>query len=190
MLAEEGEGGLRIDRLAARLGLTKGSFFHHFGGAAGFRTALLEEHERTALAALTEAVGSRADDGTGDGTGAGTDATLAWLTERMTAEPGATRRTRLDLAVRAWAASDPEARETQARLDAAAIDALQAAWRPAVSSDEDARVAALVPYLVALGAAAMVPPVTADELRRVYDLLLATVPEVTARSSRAVSRRR
>ena len=56
------------------------------------------------------------------------------------------------------------------------IDALQAAWRPAVESDEAARTAALVPYLVSLGAAMTVPPVSADELRRVYELLLDAVP--------------
>jgi AcrR family transcriptional regulator len=182
VLAEEGEGGLRIDRLATRLGLTKGSFFHHFGGAAGYRTALLEEHERTALAALTEAIEARPDEGTG--------ATLAWLTEHSTSGPGTIRRADLDLAVRAWASSDPEARATQERLDTATVEALQAVWRPAVSSDEDARIAALVPYLVSLGAATIVPPIALDELRRVYELLLANVPEVTARSSRAASRRR
>lgn len=168
MLAEEGASGLRIDRLAARLGLTKGSFFHHFGGAAGYRTAVLEHYEQLTLGAFADAIDTRP--------GTGTRATLAWLTDLATAEAGGLRRAELDLAVRAWASSDAEARAVQARIDAAVIGALQSTWRPVVETDAAARTAALVPYLVALGAAVTVPPIAADELRRVYELLLEAVP--------------
>ena len=168
VLAEEGESGLRIDRLAARLGLTKGSFFHHFGGAAGYRSALLEAYERLTLDAMATAIAARRDEGT--------RATLAWLTYLATDGGDSIRRAELDLAVRAWASSDAEARAVQARIDAAVIDALQATWRPLVESDAAARTAALVPYLVSLGAAATVPPISSQELRGVYDLLLEAVP--------------
>ena len=168
VLATDGVDGLRIDRLASRLGVTKGSFHHHFAGIADYRGALLAHYEEQATAALAEAIETR--------DGAGTRATLAWLTA-LVADDGATlRRPELDASVRAWAHGDPEARATQARIDAAAIAALQATWRPAVESDAAARTAALVPYLVSLGAAAMVPPVEAAELRAVYRLLLESVP--------------
>jgi len=172
VLAEEGAAGLRIDRLAARLGLTKGSFFHHFGGTAGFRAALLEYYEGLTLGALAEAVEARR--------GEGTRATLAWLTDLATGDTDSTgiaiRNAELDLAVRAWAASDAEVRAVQARIDAAVIAALQATWRPVVETDAAARTAALVPYLVSLGAAVTVPPISAQELRDVYELLLEAVP--------------
>ena len=167
MLATDGIDGLRIDRLAARLGVTKGSFHHHFAGIADYRRALLEHYEERVKAALADAIETRAD--------AGTRATLAWLTT-LVADGATLRRPELDAAVRAWAHGDPEARTTQARIDAASIAALQAAWRPAVETDAAARTAALVPYLVSLGAAAMVPPVGPDELRAVYELLLESVP--------------
>ena len=175
MLAEEGSAGLRIDRLAARLGLTKGSFFHHFAGAAAYRTALLEYYEVRTLGALTEALDARPEEGT--------FATLAWLTGLVSEYEGtdargagAIRRPELDLAVRAWASSDPDARTAQARIDAAVIDALQSTWRPVVESDAAARTAALVPYLVSLGASVTVPPISPQELRGVYELLLEQVP--------------
>ncbi len=52
VLATDGLGALRIDPLAARLGLSKGSFFHHFASAAAFRSALLERYEAEADRAL------------------------------------------------------------------------------------------------------------------------------------------
>ncbi|MBM7832215.1 AcrR family transcriptional regulator [Agromyces cerinus] len=168
VLAHEGAEGLRIDRLASRLGVTKGSFHHHFAGAAGYRTALLEHYEQSTLHALDAAVGARREQGT--------RATLEWLVALATDERSSIRRAELDRAVRAWANSDPEARATQARIDARVIDALQEAWRPASGSDAAARTAALVPYLVSLGAAVTVPPISAAELREVYVLLLEAVP--------------
>ncbi|KRE31274.1 TetR/AcrR family transcriptional regulator [Agromyces sp. Soil535] len=167
VLASEGVDGLRIDGLAARLGVTKGSFHHHFDGAADFRRALLAHYEEQARTSLAAAIESRG--------GEGTRATLAWLTTLVSRDDGL-RRPELDAAVRAWAYADPEARATQARIDAAAIEALQAAWRPAAETDAAARTAALVPYLVSLGAAAIVPPVDAEELRSIYELLLEAVP--------------
>ena len=49
LLAEQGAPSVTIERLAERLGLSKGSFYHHFKGMGGYRTALLEhfEAERT-----------------------------------------------------------------------------------------------------------------------------------------------
>lgn len=41
ILAEEGIKSLKIDRLCARLGVTKGSFYWHFDGMPSYRTALI-----------------------------------------------------------------------------------------------------------------------------------------------------
>ena len=38
------------------------------------------------------------------------------------------------------------------------------------------RLSALLPYLLAVGAAVVVPPVAADDLRRLYEMLLPLVP--------------
>jgi AcrR family transcriptional regulator len=176
VLARDGIDGLRIDKLAARLGVTKGSFHHHFAGIVDYRRALLAHYEDQTREALAAAIASRS--------GEGTRATLEWLTSLVarsdsgddTGVGAEIRRPELDAAVRAWAHGDAEARATQARIDAAAIDALQAAWRPAVETDAAARTAALVPYLVSLGAAAIVPPIEPGELQAVYELLLERVP--------------
>jgi AcrR family transcriptional regulator len=40
ILAEEGVQAIRLERLLASVGLTKGSFYHHFGGMPAYRKAL------------------------------------------------------------------------------------------------------------------------------------------------------
>jgi AcrR family transcriptional regulator len=42
LLAEDGLQSLKIERLCERLGVTKGSFYWHFEGMAGYRSALIE----------------------------------------------------------------------------------------------------------------------------------------------------
>jgi AcrR family transcriptional regulator len=41
ILAEEGIKSLKLDRLCARLGVTKGSFYWHFDGMPAYRTSLI-----------------------------------------------------------------------------------------------------------------------------------------------------
>jgi AcrR family transcriptional regulator len=169
VLASEGADGLRIDRLATLLGVTKGSFHHHFNGAGGYKKELLAHFERLAIQALDAAIGDV--EKTGDA-----HATLAHLTALVAPTKGRIYWPELEVAIRAWATSDSDVRETQERVDSARLAALQRIWRPHVADDAAARVAALLPYLVAVGATTVVPPVAADELQRVYELLLPLVP--------------
>jgi AcrR family transcriptional regulator len=59
LLAEQGPDGLTIAALCARLGVTKGSFYHHFSDLPGFTDALMAywaaEHA-TRLIALSESI--------------------------------------------------------------------------------------------------------------------------------------
>ena len=50
-----------------------------------------------------------------------------------------------------------------------------ASWAAAARA-ADARLSALLPYLLAVGAAVVVPPVAAGDLRRLYEMLLPLVP--------------
>jgi AcrR family transcriptional regulator len=59
LLSERGHGGLTIAALCERLGVTKGSFYHHFGDMAEFVELLLghwESEHATRLIALSESV--------------------------------------------------------------------------------------------------------------------------------------
>jgi AcrR family transcriptional regulator len=169
VLAEEGAERLRIDRLAALLGVTKGSFHHHFDGADGFKSELLTYIEQIFTDTLNAAISSL-------GASGDARATMAHLTALLAPERNTLYRPELERAVRAWASWDSDVREMQARVDAARVSALQRVWRPHVGDDSAARIAALLPYLVAVGATVIVPAVTAGELQRVYETLLPLVP--------------
>jgi AcrR family transcriptional regulator len=168
VLADEGAAGVRIDRIAARLGLSKGSFHHHFAGADGYKRDLLAHYESLTVGALESAIEEVGD--------ASVSAVLGALTALVRADGPGLYRPELDVAVRAWATSDADVREVQQRIDTVRIDALTRVWRHARPDADDARLSALLPYLVAVGAAVVVPAVPEDDLRRLYELLLPLVP--------------
>lgn len=163
VLAADGEPGLRIDRLAERLGRSKGSFHHHFRGAADYRRALLERYEQLAVGDLDDAIR-----GLGDKPPA---RVFAALTDRMSSAPDSLWDPGLEIAVRAWSFADPAARVIQERVDRARYDRMLTQWRRLTDDDERARTAARLPFLVAVGASVALPTPTPDELRAVYTML-------------------
>ena len=169
VLAADGASAVRIDRVAAKLKLSKGSFHHHFDGVDAYKRQLLAHIEALSTEALERAVGDvpASDD---------PHAVLDHLVRLVAPGESAIYHPDLEVAVRAWSTWDPEVRAVQGRIDKARLAVLQRVWRPAVAGEREARTAALLPYLVALGAAVAVPPVPADELREVYELLLPLVP--------------
>jgi AcrR family transcriptional regulator len=169
VLATEGPAGVRIDRLAARIGLSKGSFHHHFAGAAGYKTALLEHYEQMVTSALTAAVGRFA--------GESPQRVLAGLTAQIGDPDSLLYHPELEVAVRAWAFQDAEVAAVQQRIDEARIAVLEALWERMVDDPDQARVAALLPYLIGVGASVVRPPVDRAALQRVYELILRLVPD-------------
>lgn len=140
-LASGGERSIRVDPLASRLGVTKGSFHHHFRGAADLRLAVLEAHEHVQLE-LVAAVRSQVE---------GLDASAAL--DLLGTLIGRLPDDRLERAVRSWAAVDDAAAAVQARIDAARLAAIEALWLQVVPAPH-ARTAALVPLLAMVGASA------------------------------------
>ena len=149
VLAVEGPPGVRIDRIAARLGLSKGSFHHHFAGADAYKRELLERYADTATSSLETSIS--------DAAGSAPAEVLLALTATVD-QPAAASVAALDRAVRAWAFSDADARAAVARVDAARLGALEGIWRRLVDDPARARTAALLPYLVAVGSSALEPP--------------------------------
>ena len=103
LLEELGAGALTIDRLTRRLGVTKGSFYHHFSSRAELSRALLEAWELRHTGELIEASRGGHD--------------FAERNRRLTELGYELFDPELETAIRVWALQDPVAREVQERVD-------------------------------------------------------------------------
>lgn len=118
-----------IANLCERLGITKGSFYHHFTSLADFRQQLVAfwEAKQEALLAVP------------DGEAAGTD----WVAPAH--DP-------IDAAMRAWSQSDETVAAAQGRIDALRLKMVSKDLRLAGVSTERARGLASLGLAVQIGA--------------------------------------
>lgn len=126
LLAEGGVAEQTIANLCERLGITKGSFYHHFTSLADFRQQLLAYWEAGQEAALGEGGGSPVE----------------WVAPAH--QPA-------DAAVRAWSQSDEAAAEVQARIDASRLKAAAKDLRTAGVSADRARSLANLGLAIQIG---------------------------------------
>lgn len=104
-LEQGGLAAVRVESLARVLGVTKGSFYWHFEDRRALLDAMLERWRRIATDAVIDAV-ERAER---------SPAERLRVLMSITASG---RGDRTEAAVRAWAMTDPDARETVAAMDA------------------------------------------------------------------------
>jgi len=166
VLREQGIDGVRVDRIAVRLGLTKGSFNHHFRGVGEYHRALLQRYERESVAMAERAVSQLADLSPQDA--------LVALPAYVSFDA------RSEAAIRGWAFQDDEARAVLERVDELRLHTLIGLWRNVVADSTQARSAAMVPYLVMIGATVALPTPTDAEMRELFALLATLVPAVSA----------
>ncbi len=106
VLAREGQAKLRVDSLAGQLGVTKGSFYHHFKGRDDFVQSMLDYWSRTftdnVIAAASAIEGSPEE--------------RLLNVMRMIEREGLDR---YDIAFRSWAAQDPSVAKGVRKVDLA-----------------------------------------------------------------------
>lgn len=108
LLAEGGIDAVRVDPLAKRLGITRGSFYWHFKDRAALHQAMLKQWRKTATYRVGDRVARAAPDA-----GERLRKTLAL----PASGPRATRAAAIELAIRLWARRDAEAAEAVQRID-------------------------------------------------------------------------
>ncbi|MGQ4618949.1 TetR/AcrR family transcriptional regulator [Nocardia sp. R7R-8] len=123
-LARSGFKGLNIGVLVKGLGVTSGSFYHHFGGYAGFVEGLLGFWERRQVVLLQEME-------FGSSTPESDVEKLRRLTLGLHHEAEA--------AIRAWGANDEAVRQVQRRVDDARRKTVYRTVRGVVGDDAVAR---------------------------------------------------
>jgi AcrR family transcriptional regulator len=165
VLAQDGAPAVTIERLTERLGLSKGSYYHHFKGTGGFRTALLAHFEARYTTRLIDTVEQDPD--------ASPAAKLNCLLELVLADPDGTD---LEIAVRAWALQDDEVRAAQERVDRARTEYLKLLCQ-SLAKDLDGRLVdpdrlARLLYLILIGAEQVLPTLPRGELRDLYAMTL------------------
>lgn len=135
VLAQEGPNGLRIGRLCESLGVTSGSFYHHFGNWEGFVAALLEHWEHEEVRRIVELTNAREDP-----------------VERITTmkQLAVTVPHEAEAAIRGWATTDPLVEKAQRTVDAGRLQALDDVLAPVVPD------AALRSELATLGLALLI----------------------------------
>lgn len=140
VLVEEGIAGVKVDRLAHRLGVTRGGFYHNFRDREELLDALLHRWKRECRF-LPGLPASRALADVG-----------AWFdsaVDRLIVESGYDHD--FDMAVREWARSDERAARAVERSDRERMGTLQRVFDALGYSEDEARVRARVFYYHQIG---------------------------------------
>jgi AcrR family transcriptional regulator len=158
-LRKGGVGAVRVERLAADVGVTKGSFYHHFRD----RGALLEEVLEYWAREMTDAEFERIQTLPG-----GLAPRLVALAEDVL-EKGMGR---YDPAVRAWAREDRKVAAAVAQVDRRRVKALAAFFEEGGFAAAEARVRARTFYTFLLGEPQVRAPAReAGELEKMVRIL-------------------
>lgn len=181
-LAEEGIHGVKVDRLAQRLGVTRGGFYKHFADRDDLlqRLLVLWETENVFVSDLQSV----------------TDATQAMamletlagrLIEEREFDPS------FDLAVRDWARHDPKVAECVERVDATRMARLQKLFQYIGCGAEESEVRARILYYHQIGYYAMGVKESSRQRRRLLPMYLhiltGVAPSAPAEAAGPVARR-
>jgi AcrR family transcriptional regulator len=169
-LAAQGIDAVRVERLAADLGVTKGSFYWHFADLAALRAAVLATWEARATTEIIERVEERGGDAADK---------LRRLGEIVFGGEGA-----LERQVRAWAAQDMGAAAAQDRVDQRRIAYVEGLFEEAGLPAETAAVRALFLYQ------ALVGQFTLGKRRALGSEAVADIAGLLLTKPRAAARRR
>jgi AcrR family transcriptional regulator len=156
LLAEAGVQELTIDLLTERLGVTKGSFYHHFGSFGGFKKALLDYFEMEGTLRIIHLTAQ--------------EVTPQEKLQSLL-DISATFPTGVEVAVRAWALQDAMVRDYQQRIDLRRIDYLRALFFDLTGDEALALKRAQLLYVIYVGSQQVLPPIHGEDLIRHCDEL-------------------
>lgn len=154
ILAENGSEFLTIAHLCERLAVTKGSFYHHFGGQPSFISQLLQYWEAEDGARLSAVSRSHPEPA----------ARIAALLELAADLPHGS-----EAALRAWGRSNGEVAEATERVDRRRERYLANAISAVGAGRAQARVLGQLTVDVLIGAQQREQPVDAKRLRQLFD---------------------
>jgi AcrR family transcriptional regulator len=152
ILGNEGVSAITIDRMTNALGVTKGSFYHHFKNIRQFREKLLEAWERDSLVIIQAIEQAPSPD----------KVLLGLLGEFEKRSP------RPEIAIRAWAVTDPMPRAHMEHLDALRLAFLTSTLAKILGSKARGKTAALLLYSAIIGSLSAHPPLKMAAVKKVF----------------------
>jgi AcrR family transcriptional regulator len=153
LLAEAGASALTIEMLTSKLGVTKGSFYHHFQHFQDYKEQLLSFFEEEGTLQVIESAEQQ-------------QAAL----DRLEAIIQATVRQRslLEVAMRSWALQDPLVQSYQQRIDQRRLVYLANLIFQICHDRERASRLSQLFYSIFVGSQHILPPLQGDELEALY----------------------
>lgn len=162
-LSIEGHVGLSAERLARKLGVTRGSFYHHFGNMEEFHDAILA---RWQLVHTDEVIDKDTDPNPMSELNRLIEHTLNMS---MSLENG----------INAWAGANTRVAQFVARVEKRRMERLIALYQAICGDPDKGRRLAKIAYYGLLGAAHAVPRLNQDELRdllsEVHELMMSII---------------
>lgn len=154
ILGEDGFARLTIEALCGRLGLTKGSFYHHFGNMDGYVAALMQHWlEEATLSFIRRAEAQKAAGGRRE--------VLARLASGL-GQSG-------EQAIRAWGQANGVVAMYLRQADAMRLKYLETIMLEDGLDGAAALRAARLEYALMVGLRQLYPGMSRDELRAVYE---------------------
>jgi len=137
-LAEGGPDAVRIEVLAQALGVTKGGFYGHFSGRPALLAEMLDTWEQVSIDEVIERAERRGGDVRGRIRLAGA---LTFSSDLLP----------VDLAIRAWARTDPAVAERLRRVDNRRMDYLRLLFRAICRGEEEVEARSTLAFSFAIG---------------------------------------
>jgi AcrR family transcriptional regulator len=151
LLEKDGHSALSAEKLARRLGVTRGSFYHHFQSTDDYADALLKQWFQVHTVEMLErAKGASPEEELNK---------LIDMTFSLSIE--------LENAIRAWARTHPGVADIMARVEQIRIATLVALYTQITGDAIKGEVFAKIAYYGLVGAAHAMPPLSKEQLRKV-----------------------
>lgn len=162
VLVKDGPQALSAEKLAKRLSVTRGSFYHHFGNVAEFVDELLLHWEEANTEAGFRSAREKSDDPVEQ---MHFLIHFAWSSSRE-----------LDVVIRAWAMSNDQVRAHVERVDRNRFQRLTELYQNVVGDNEKGAKFAKIAFYGLIGALHALPRMTDEELatllHEVQDLMV------------------
>jgi AcrR family transcriptional regulator len=163
VLAEGGIDAVRIDPLAKRLGVTRGSFYWHFTDRAALHTALLKEWRKRASYQVATRIESRTS---------APDERLKQTLALPHSGPRAQRAAAIELAIRLWSRRDAEAAKAVRHIDQVRLTYYAKLYRDLGLAPAQARKRAFIFYAALMAQAYIVTDADTDVSGDLAEMLL------------------